>query len=196
MEQVHLAAEAAVVALGGLLQPMEVRVEIGLLGEGRAVDARQHRLGRIAAPIGAGHLHQLERGADLARARHVRAAAEVEPVALPVDLQILAGRNGVDEFDLEGLALLLEEASRLIAAPDLLGEGPVARDDLAHLRFDRGEVLGRERRLAIEIVVEAVVDHRADGDLRARIEASARPRRARGPYRGGSVRARADPRGR
>jgi hypothetical protein len=41
---------------------------------------------------------------------HVRAAAEVEPVALRVDLEVLARRNGVDELDLERLALLREHA--------------------------------------------------------------------------------------
>ena len=86
VEQVHLAAELAVVALLGLLDLLEIGVELLLLGEGRAVDARQHRVVAVAAPIGAGHLHQLEGVADLAGRGHVRAAAEVEPVALVVDL--------------------------------------------------------------------------------------------------------------
>jgi hypothetical protein len=38
----------------------------------------------------------------------VRAAAEVEPVALLVDLEILVGGNGLDQLDLVGLALVLE----------------------------------------------------------------------------------------
>ena len=42
MEQVHLAAELAVVALLGFLDLLEVGVELLLLGEGGAVDARQH----------------------------------------------------------------------------------------------------------------------------------------------------------
>ena len=98
----------------------------------------------------------------------MRPAAEIEPVALLVDVQVLAGRNGVDQFALEGLALLLEEVERLIARPDFLHDRPVARDDLAHLLFDDRQVFDRERRLAIEIVIKAVLDHRADGDLRAR----------------------------
>ena len=43
----------------------------------------------IATPIGAGDLHQLERRADLAGRGHMRTAAEIEPLALPVDFQIL-----------------------------------------------------------------------------------------------------------
>ena len=108
MEQVHLAAEAAMIALLGFLDLFEIGVEFVLLGESRRIDALKHRLVGIAAPIGAGDLHQLERIADLAGRGHMRAAAEIEPVALLVDFQILIRRNGVDQFDLEGLAVLLE----------------------------------------------------------------------------------------
>ena len=168
MEQVHLAAEAAVVALLGFLDLLEVSVELFLLGEGGAVDAGEHRVVRIAAPIGAGHLHQLEGVADLAGRGHVRAAAEIEPVALLVDLDLLVGRNGVDQLDLEILALVAEDFLGLLARPDFLGEGFVARDDLLHLLFDDGQIFQRERLVAEEVVIEAVLDHRADGDLRAR----------------------------
>ena len=42
MEQVHLAAELAVVALLGLFHVLEIFVELFLLGEGGTVDAREH----------------------------------------------------------------------------------------------------------------------------------------------------------
>ena len=57
MEQVHLAAELAVVALLGLFDLLEIGVELLLLGEGGAVDAGQHRVVAVAAPIGARDLH-------------------------------------------------------------------------------------------------------------------------------------------
>ena len=44
----------------------------------------------------------------------------------------------------------------------------VARDDLAHARLDRPQFVGGERLGAREVVVEAVLDGRADGDLRLR----------------------------
>ena len=171
MEQIHLAAELAVVALLGFLDLLEVGVELFLLGEGRAVDAREHLAVGIAAPIGARDFHQLERVADLAGRGHVRPAAEIEPVALLVDLDLLVRGDGVDQLDLERLALVAEHALGLVARPYLLGEGFVARDDLAHLLLDRVEVLRRERLVAEEVVIEAVLDHRADGDLRARPQA-------------------------
>ena len=167
MEQVHLAAEPAMVALLGFLDLLEIGVELFLLGEGGAVDAGEHRVVGIAAPIGAGHLHQLEGVADLAGRGHVRAAAEIEPVALLVDLDLLVGRDGVDQLDLEVLAHVAEGLLGLLARPHLLGEGFVARDDLAHLLLDDRQIFRRERLIAEEVVVEAVLDHRADGDLRA-----------------------------
>src|SRR4029450_9461892 len=98
-----------------------------------------------AAPIRACDLHQPEGVADLARRGHVRATAQVEPVALEIDLEILAIGNGVGGLDFEGLALLGEDRSRLLAAPNLLSERPVAGDDLAHPGLDRRKILRRER---------------------------------------------------
>ena len=57
----------------------------------------------------------------------------------------------------------MEDALRTLAVPHLLGEGLVAGGDLPHLGCDRRKVLGRKRLVVEEIVVEAVLDHRADG---------------------------------
>jgi len=56
----------------------------------------------------------------------MRAATEVKPVALLVDIQVLARRNRLDQFALEGLALGVEKGRRLIASPDFLNDGLVA----------------------------------------------------------------------
>src|SRR5262249_48071504 len=158
-----LAAELAMIALLRLLERMKMRRELLAIAPRRAIDPGQHRPGRIAAPIGARHLHQLECTADATGRGHVWPAARVEPFALPVDLDRLALRNGIDQLDLEALALAGEHRARLVALPHLLGEGLVARDDLAHLRLDRRKVLRRERLVVLEVVIEAVLDHRPDG---------------------------------
>jgi hypothetical protein len=61
VEQVHLRAQLAVVALGGFFEPEEVRVELLLVEPAGAVDAGQLRVLLVAAPVGAGDAHQLER---------------------------------------------------------------------------------------------------------------------------------------
>ena len=167
MEQVHLAAELAVVAFLGLLQRVEIGLEVIFLRPGGAVDTRQHGVLGIAAPVGTGHLHELEGGADLAGRGHVRPAAEITPSALVVELDVLALRNGVDELDLEQLALGAEELLGLVARFRRLAEGLVALDDLAHLLLDRREILRREGLVAEKVVIEAVFDDRADRHLRA-----------------------------
>ena len=96
------------------------------------------------------------------------AAAEVGPVALTVELDLLVGRNRVDQLDLERFALLLEEGLRLVPRYDGLRERPVAGDNLAHALLDRREILGGERLGTIEVVVIAVLDHRPDRHLRIR----------------------------
>ncbi len=84
MEQIELAPELAVVARAGLLEPLEMRVEVLLAEERRPVDARQLRVLLVAAPVGAGERGELE-GLDRRRGLQVRAAAEVGEVALGVE---------------------------------------------------------------------------------------------------------------
>ena len=49
------------VALLGLFEPLQVRLELLLAEEGGAVDALQHLVLLVAAPVGAGHRGELER---------------------------------------------------------------------------------------------------------------------------------------
>src|SRR6185295_12967377 len=133
MIQVHLTAEAAMVAFLGFFQPMDVLIELRLIRPSGAVNAREHRIFGIATPIGAGYLHQLKSRTDLAGRSHMRAAAEVKPFALLVNSDLLSGRNGVDKLDFEILAAISEYLLRILARPDFLGERPISRDDLAHL---------------------------------------------------------------
>ena len=59
VEEVELAAEPAMVARACLLEPLEVRVEVGLRVERRAVDPRELRVLLVAAPVRAGEARQL-----------------------------------------------------------------------------------------------------------------------------------------
>ena len=170
MEQIHLLADAAMVAAFRLLQHMQVGVELLLVAPGGAVDAAQHGVAVIAPPIGTSHLHQLERAADVGGRAHMRAAAQIDPLALPIQRDRLVARQILDDLGLVFLPFVLEEADRLVAVDLLADEFFPARHDLAHLRLDRREVVRSERLVAREVVVEAVGDRRADGDLSAGIE--------------------------
>ena len=100
----------------------------------------------------------------------MRAAAKVEPLAGAVHGDRLVGGKLHHPFGLEPLALLLEEFAHLVAGPDLADQLLVGADDPPHLLLDRGEVLLGERPALgsrREIVIEAVVGRRAEGDLGA-----------------------------
>ena len=73
-----------------LLEPREIRVEVGLREERRPVDPCQLRVLLVAAPVRAGEARQLER-LDRLRVLQVRAAAEVGEVALGVERDVALG---------------------------------------------------------------------------------------------------------
>ena len=101
----------------------------------------------------------------------MRPAAQVEPLPLPVDRNGFAGREVADDLRLVVLAEAFEEADRRLPVHLLASERFVAADDFAHPGLDLFEIVGRERRVAREIVIETVFDRRADGHLRAGVEA-------------------------
>ncbi len=165
VEEVERRAEAAVVALFRLLEHVQVGLLVLLLRPGRAVDALEHLVPVVAAPVGARDLHELE-DLELAGGGDVGPAAQVDEVALAVEADVLVRRDGLDDLRLVLLADRLEELHGVVALPHLARDRDVALRELAHALLDRREVLGREGALVAEVVVEAVLDHRADGDLR------------------------------
>ncbi len=98
----------------------------------------------------------------------MRAAAEVGELALRVERDVAFGR--VDELDLVLLALGGEALAGLVAR-DLLAAPLATLGELAaDLLLDPLEVGLVDRLRELEVVVEAVLDRRADGDLHAGIE--------------------------
>ena len=79
-----------------------------------------------------------------------------------------AGRQIVQDLDLERLVATLEEGPTVGERDFLADERMVGGDGSAHGGLDGGQIVGRERARQEEVVVEAVVDRRADPELRAR----------------------------
>src|SRR5207249_3897222 len=88
-----------------------------LVRPGRPVDALEHLVPLVAAPVRAGDVGQLER-AEAAGRGDVRAAAEIEPFALAVDGERLVGGDVADDLDLVFLADAVDDL-----AVDLAGDG-------------------------------------------------------------------------
>lgn len=151
------------------------------LRPGGAVDALEHGVLLAAAPVGGRVAHQLERR-DVARGGQVRASAEVLPAqvaglgvevvvdrqlaAADLDVRTVVGRRGAldtDEFEL--VRLVRQLFAGVLVGHHAARETLPALLDLLHLLLDGLEILGRERPLDVEVVVEAVLDRRADAQL-------------------------------
>ena len=164
MEQVQLLAQPAMVTLFGLFEHVQIGVLLVLFGPGGAVDALQHLVVGIAAPVGAGHLHQLE-DLQLAGGGYVRPAAEVDEAAFAIEGDVFFGRDGLDDLGLVFFADREEVFCSLVTVPFLAHDFLVELCQLVHAFFDGGEVFGCEGALVGKVVVEAVFDDGADGDL-------------------------------
>ena len=169
MEQVHVRADAAVVALGGLLEPDQMFAQLLLVEPAGTIDPAEHRVVLVAAPIGTRNSRQLESlRVKLARRGQMRAPAHVHPGASAVDSNLVGVGQFGRPFGLERLAIGLPARNQVGAAPDFAHQRLIARDDRAHFGFDRGQVLLGERTiLRCEVVVKAVIGRRPEGDLRA-----------------------------
>jgi hypothetical protein len=163
-EEVELAPEHPVVALPGLLQAVEVGLEVFLLEPGRAVDPLQHLPLLVAAPIGAGGVQQLEM-LQAAGARDVRAAAEIGEGTVGVDRDRFVVAQLADSLELQ--RVVGEPPVGGLPVHDLAHERIVRLRHLAHAGLDPFEVLRRERAGHLEVVVEAVLDRGAEADAGA-----------------------------
>ncbi len=117
---------------------------------------------------------ELERLDALGRGR-VRALAQVGERAVRVErdrLDALVLDEVLDELDLVRLVLGAEALERLVDGDVLAHERLVGLDVLAHLLLDALEVRIADRHAVgeLEVVVEAVLDRRADRDPHAGIE--------------------------
>ena len=171
-EQAELLAKLAVVALFGLFDAGQIRVELLLLREAGAVDALEHLAAAVAAPVSAGDTRELDGVAlDTAGGVQMRAGAEVDKLALAVKGDDGILRQIVDELDLIRLVALLHELQRFLARELKTLETQLFLADLAHLGLELFKYLGRKRLGTVKIIIEAVLDGRANGQLHLGVQA-------------------------
>ena len=171
-KEAQLLAQLPVVPLLGLLNPGQVLVQLLLPGEGHAVDPLEGLAAGVAPPVGGVAGGELDGVAlDPPGGVHVGAGAEVHELPLLVEGDHRVLGQVVDELHLVGLALLLHVGDGLLAGQLkalqlqlLLADFPHFHLQLLHLGLSEG--LG-----GVEVVVEAVVDGGADGQLYLRVQA-------------------------
>ena len=164
MKQVLFTSQFAVIPLLRLFQAMQVLLQCLPVRPGSAVDALQHFITGITAPVSASQPGQFERG-KFAGTGHVRTAAQVNELTLPVQRQFLMRGNGFDDLCLVLLSHATKECNSLIPWHDRTADTEVLLGQFHHFFFDCGKVIRGKRPFKSEIVIKTVFDNGADCHL-------------------------------
>ena len=165
-EVLQLPAQLVVVPLQSLGLLLQIGVQLVLLGEGHAIDALEHLAVGVAPPVGAGGGGQLDGVAlDAAGGVQVGAGAQVHKLALLVEGDDLVLGQVVDEFHLVRLLTLFHQSQSLSPGQLEPLQLHLLLADLAHLAFQLGEILGGEGAGGVKVIVEAVLNGGANGQL-------------------------------
>ena len=171
-EEPQLAAQLAVVAPLRLFQTIEIGLKFLFFHKTCAVNALEHFAAGVAAPVRAGAVHQLDGVALYAPGVvKVRAGAEVGELSLLIEADGLALRQVLDELHLIGLVPVRHELDGLFARQLEALDGQLLLADAAHLLFQLLQHLGGEGHVAVYIVVKAVLNSGAYGQLALRVQA-------------------------
>ena len=163
-KQTQFFSQLAVVALLCLFHAGEVLLKLGLISKCGTVNTGEHLILLTSAPVSTCHRGQLER-LDRRGVGDVRACAKVNEIALLEEGKLLVLGKVVDQLHLIGLALLFHQRDRLGAGESEALHLKVLLGDLLHLSFQCRQLLLGEGVVAVKVVVEAVLDGRANGKL-------------------------------
>ena len=165
-EEFQFTAQLIVVPLQCLCLALQIQIQLFLAGECNAVDSLQHLAVTVATPVSAAGLGQLKAIVlDTARVVHVRASAQIGKLTLGVEADDSIFGQVIDQFHLVGLVQTFHIGNSLF--PGLLAalQTDALLANLLHLRFNFLQMLGSESEGGIEVIVEAFLDGRTDGQL-------------------------------
>ena len=160
----EFSAQFGMVALFRLFKHGKVGVHLFFFSKRRAVDTGEHLVLFVAAPVRTRDAGEFERF-DLARGRQMRPAAKIGKIALFIERDLLAFGQVFDERDLILFRILRHQFDGVRTGQREPLDGQIALDDLFHFRLDLGKVLRGNRRFEVDIVIEPVVDGRADSEF-------------------------------
>ena len=153
------------IPLLGLLAAPEVGFQILLGKVRRAVDPLQHGPPGVPPPVRPCGVQQLEMP-HVAGAGHVGTPAQVHEGTVGIDRDHLVVAQLLQALQLQGV--VFEAPPRLLPVHLFAHKGIIGLDDLPHALLDRRQVLRGEGPGHVEIVVETVLNGRAESDPRSR----------------------------
>ena len=175
-EQVELLPQHTMIAPLGLVDLIEISVQILLRKPRGPVQPLQLFAGRISLPVGPRHGEELERF-DSLRVGHMRTATEIDELPLPVEADGRVSRQpGVDVLDLQLLRHPIDEFEGLVAVADEPLEWLRRIDDLLHLGLDVREVVLTDFVIAGDVVIEPVTGRGPERQLDTRPQPHDGPR--------------------
>ena len=168
VEEIQLFADFTVIAFFRFCLLLQIGIQRFLIGEGDTVNALQRFTARVATPVRAGQLRQFER-LDVPHMRHMRAATHIEVFLMVIQANLLdAVVKIIDQAHFEILVAIGECLTRLgNRRPHLINRIARCRQFL-HPLFQHFQIFRGEAVAAVNVVVEAVFNHRPDDHLRFR----------------------------
>ena len=176
-EKPHLTTKATVIAFLGLFKAGEMLIELSAVREACTIDALQAGSIGIAHVVGRSHAHNLE-GLAVARSPHMGTSAKISELTIAENGNLLAFGNAVKQVDLE-LGSHFTGATGTEFATLSHGHGLIAGhcsslkclvflDNLLHLSLNLFEFGSGDVVVKFDIVVEAILNGRAGGELSLR----------------------------
>ena len=146
---------------------MQVFFQFFFGGKSRTINTLEHLVVFIAAPVGTSNAHKLER-LYTARGGAMRAGTQVGEVALGIGADNGIFRQVFNQFHLVGFIFCLEFGQSFFPGQFIAHQRIVGFDDFAHFFFNGSQIFRRKNVFTVQVIVEAFVNGRANGKLRAR----------------------------
>ena len=175
-EQVELLPQHTMIPPLGLVDLIEISVQVLLRKPRGPVQPLKLLPRRIALPIGSRDGQEFERF-DPFRIRHMRPAAEIDELTLPIEADGRMSRQpGVDVLNLQLLRHAIDELHGLIPATDEPLEWLSRIDDRLHFGLDAREVVFTDFVVAGDVVIEPLPGRRPERQLDTRPQPHDGPR--------------------
>ena len=165
MIQVELLANLAVVTLGRFFQTQQMRVKRFFICPCGTVNTLQHLVVAVAAPVRACGFHQFK-VMTKTHIRHVRSTAHVDVLFMMIQARlVIMGDIFIKNGNFISLATLHKGFTRFVPADFLLDDVIILLGELMHTFFERVDIFLGQRMIEVDVIIEAVIDNRADSHL-------------------------------